>query len=106
MEYNTTPLTNVEFLSKICFSEPIKEDFSANIQFISEQTGIVNSALLSSKILINKDGSISLGSTFSLNPLIAIPLPERQVNVGDKIAIFVEYKFGGGFPNFNISYAS
>lgn len=104
MDYKVEQLSNTELLQRVDFSKIINEHFSIHIEFTVETPGNLNSALLSSKILINHDGSITLGSTFSLNPMIAIPLPEKKVKKGDKVSIAIDYKFGGGFQNFNISY--
>jgi len=101
-EFNVTRFTNIELLNRVDFSKPIHEEFSANIQLTAQQSGTINSVLLSSKVIVDKKESIILGSTFSLNPIIAIPFPERQVKEGDRISIHISYLFGGGFRNLHI----
>lgn len=104
MDYNFELLSDTELLAKVDFSKIISESFSKDIEFTVQQTGNLNSVLLSSKVLVNKDHSISLGSTFSLSTFIAIPFTKRKVKTGDKIAISINYKYGGGFTNFFVDY--
>lgn len=105
MEYHAEPLSEVEVLNRVDFSKPIAEEFSRTLQFTVQEPGLVNSALLSSVVLVDRDESIALGSTFSLNPVIAIPMPERTVKNGETVSVCINYKFGGGFQNFKISYS-
>lgn len=106
MENKTKALSNDELLNHIDFRKAIKENFFETMQFTIRDSGLINSVLLSSKVLLNATGSISLGSTFSLSPLVAIPLSERMVKAGDKITLLINYKLGGGFQNFKVDYST
>jgi predicted RNA methylase len=99
-------LSGKQLLNRIDFSSPTPELFTAQIQFEVEQSGEINSIILSGKTILNKEETIVLDSTFSLNPDIIIPLPEeRNVEKGEIIALEIEYIFGGGFQTFKADYA-
>lgn len=87
-------------LNAIDFSQKIFEEFSKIITFIAKEKGIVNSLYMSSKTVLTKEGDIYLEDTNSLNPSVAIPVDEVEVNAGDQLTYEVTYKFGGGYNNF------
>jgi len=91
-------------LNKIVFSEINKEYFESDFQFTLKEDVTVNSVCLTSKILVDDAGLVSLESTHSLNPIVLIPLEERKYKARDTVNLNISYKFGGGFKNFNVKY--
>jgi len=97
-------VSDKKILNFIDFSKRIDENFSAELSFVVTKDSKLNSVCLSTKTFINKDKSVFLESTHSLNPLVVIPLPDREVHIGDDVRIGVSYKFGGGYQNFKVNY--
>ncbi len=98
-------LSEKKLLNRIDFSLQTHELFTTQMQFGIMQTGEINSIILSGWTIVNKEGTIVLGSTFSLNPDIIIPLPsDRKVEKGEIVNLAIEYIFGGGFQNFKVNF--
>ncbi len=98
-------LSENKLLNRIDFSQPTPDLFTTHMKFEIVQAGEINSIILSGKTILNKEETIVLCSTFSLNPDIIIPLPEvRKVEMGEIVTLAIEYIFGGGFQTFKVNY--
>jgi predicted RNA methylase len=96
-------LSDKRLLNRVDFSRPVSEFFTVCLEFEIEQSGVLNSIILSGKTILNREETIVLGSTFSLNPDIIVPLPEEIiVQKGEVITLAFEYTFGGGFGTFSV----
>jgi predicted RNA methylase len=100
------PLSKKQKLNHVDFSKEINELFHIILSFKVSATGKLNGVCQTSKTLVNNDSSIVLESTHSLNPLVIIPLPDREVIKGEDIELEVNYKFGGGYQDYKVNYLS
>ena len=74
-------VTEKVLLNKICFAQVNEEVFSAKIDFTLEKDAKINSLCLTSKIIV-----------------------DREVKSGEVVSININYKFGGGFKNFDAKF--
>ena len=93
-------LTDTVLLNNVQFNEKNEELFDRIIRVKVEENGVVNALWLSSKAHVGKDKYLE--STVSINPPVAIPIPERHVSAGEEIDIHIRYKFGHGYQNFQV----
>ncbi len=91
-------------INKVVFNQKNERNYSGILKFLVSEPGEINSLCLTSKILVDEKGEITLTETHSLNPIVFIPLPERKVSKGDEVSIKLDYQMGGGFSNFKINY--
>lgn len=91
------PLSELVLLSSVNFSKKIVERFSNRISIPIQTSGLINAVILSSRAVVGE--GIFLENTKSLNPSVAIPIPERIVRTGEELALKIEYTYGHGYQN-------
>ena len=91
-------LSTKMLLSDIDFKKETNERFSKTIRIPIRVNGTINAIILSSRAVVGTN--IYLEDTKSLNPPVAIPLPDYQVKRGQIVSLKIEYIFGHGFQNF------
>lgn len=97
-------VTEKVLLNKVCFAQINDELFSGKIDFVLDKDVRINSVCLASKIVVDREGSIALEGTHSLNPIVIVPLPDRNVKAREVVSININYRFGGGFKNFEVKF--
>lgn len=97
-------LSEKKLINKINFNQKNNLNYAGVMEFEATLSGKLNSLCLTSRIIVDEKSDITLDSTHSLNPMVFIPLPDKQVKRGEVVKIKVEYLMGGGFNNFNVSY--
>lgn len=90
-------LSKSVLLSSVNFSEKIAERFSNRISIPIQMSGLINAVILSSRAVVGE--GVFLENTKSLNPSVAIPIPERIVRIGEELALEIEYTYGYGYQN-------
>lgn len=101
---SSKPLSDKILMNKVNFDQKNDRNFSRILKFKVTESGKLNSLCLTSKIILDNKGEITLESTNSLNPVIFIPISDRMVLRGQDIKIKIDYLMGGGFNNFNVNY--
>lgn len=91
----TAPVT----LNDVHFNEKNDELFDRTIRLKILKSGVVNSVWLSSRAHVGSGGYLE--STISINPPVAIPVPERSVSAGEEVEVRIRYKFGHGYQHFH-----
>lgn len=87
-------------VNSIDFGQVNDENCNVVATFDVSNDGVANSILLTSETLLTD--SIILKDTETLNAPVVIPIDDVEVKKGDIISIKIDYKFGGGYGNFNI----
>ena len=100
-DIKTQELTEAALLNSIDFSEAHDELFDATVTLAVREDGVANALWLTSRASMG--GAGFLENTISVNPPVAIPIPERKVSKGEKISARVRYKFGHGYQNFRVA---
>jgi predicted RNA methylase len=88
-------------LNSIDFRSTTEEYFENTIKIPITQSGTLNALWLYSRAWLTN--SHYLENTISLNPPVAIPLPEIAVTKGDVVELKIAYTFGHGYQNFHVS---
>lgn len=103
--YATLPLQKLadpSLINSISFTRENGLDTEANITFTATSSGVMNSVYLTSTTIL--DDTLSVGDTAALNAPVVYPLEkDLPVSEGDRIAVMIRYKFGGGFRNFEVT---
>lgn len=98
------PLSEPQLMNRVTFDRENAEASDSSMIFDILTDGEVNGICLSSRTLLNESGGIAIESSSSLNPPVLVPLPQKEVSRGDRVAIDVRYRFGGSFKNFSVQY--
>lgn len=96
-----TIISKSYLLNTINFNELNNDYCDAEVSLVAESDGLVNGVLLTSETIMTD--SIILKDTETLNAPVIVPIDEIEVKKGETINIKVNYKFGGGYGNFNIT---
>ncbi len=87
-------MSNFIIYNKINFSNNIKEDVEAILNFKISKKGIVSGIKITTLTLLTDD--LICGPTDMFNPELLIPIEKINVDIGDKIKVILSYKMGGG----------
>jgi uncharacterized protein len=95
-------LSRPQLISSTDFSAPCAEEVVQTLEFEAVESGLVNSVYVTSRTCLTPQ--ISLKDTLTLNAPVAIPIEERMVVKGERVAVDLSYFYGGGYNNFRSSF--
>ena len=91
-----------QLLNSLAFNRPLLEEFEGIVTFEMAEFCTVNSLHLSSRTILSED--IALEDTPALNAPVVVALPQREFSRGQRAAIHIAYRFGGGFSQFEAAW--
>lgn len=102
------PIEKFELLSEprvvnaIAFDRQHDEQFECDLEFDVQTDGRINSLYLASRTVLAAE--LSVMDTLSLNAPVVIPMAERDVQAGERIALRIAYRFGHGYGQFRADF--
>lgn len=87
-------LSNEVKYNSVDFSNKINPQFDKDIKIIIENSGEINSLLITTYTCVSEE--LIIGPTPMLNPPLLIPVNNLKVSKGDMIKINLKYIMGGG----------